>query len=92
MLDRITLLASPKVIYSAGSERVKLKLWVAADVSPTQEASQVYVHTEKALCTQSEGTPLPMHEQIELFIETGETLYGMTEHVAVVGINAGPWS
>jgi hypothetical protein len=92
MLDRITLLASPKAIYSAGREGVKIKLWVAVDVSTSQESTQVYVHTEETLCTQSRGTPLPMNEQIDLFIEAGQTLYGMTPHMATLGINVGPWA
>lgn len=86
MLDRHSLRSKTEALHTAVCD-VVVQVWAMDKFDDETDASIVYIHTVKEACTPALGTPLQPGITIDVALEEGQTLWGMTRYNALVGIS-----
>jgi hypothetical protein len=77
---------SPSVLVAPARNKRKVTLWVGSQLDAGHAATHVFVHTIESECTRYKGIQMLMEATMKIPLEANETLYGITEDQAIVGI------
>jgi hypothetical protein len=92
MLTRCALNGQVVAVFKAKDDRlVPVTLWNMPEARPGVTGSVVFLSTSREECTPNYGTPIPpTGDQFTIYLEPGETLFGLTSDEALLGVSIGP--
>jgi S-methylmethionine-dependent homocysteine/selenocysteine methylase len=78
--------ASASVLVEPSRQKREITLWVPSYLSSGKAATHVFIHTSESECTRYHGIEILMEANMKIPLAAHETLYGITEDQAIVGI------